>query len=309
MSKWNPKDLEQLVKLRETMTWKEIAKIVGGTPNKCRKAYFRYVRDSAVYTEVVVPVKVLVLDIETAPILAHVWQLFDQNIALNQIVEDWSILSWSAKWLHSDRVMYRDNRDQKNPRDDKHLLQEIWDLLDEADVVIGQNSKRFDIKKLNARFVLNGMAPPSSFRQIDTMILAKRHFSFTSNKLEYMTKKLCTEVKKSEHKEFPGFSLWKECLAGNYKAWEEMRLYNIDDILSTEELYNKLKRWDKSINFNVFHEAYHHQCTCGSVSFRKHGHVFTNTGKFKRYICTSCGAESVDKENLLIKEKRKSLRK
>lgn len=313
---WNEKTIERLVKLRlSSKTWREISEDMfkvsklDVSPNCCRKAYYRNTRDNAKVTQLAVLVKVLVLDIETAPIVSFTWGLWDQNVALNQIVEDWSVLSWSAKWLGSDKVMYQDTRNEKNPRNDKKILKGIWNLLNEADVVIGQNSKSFDIKKLNARFIMNGMNPPSSFRQIDTMRLAKKHFAFTSNKLEYLTKNLCTQNKKSTHKAFSGFELWKECLAGNLEAWKEMESYNITDILSTEELYHRLKSWDSSLNFNVYHDSFHHQCSCGSVKFKKHGFVYSNSGKFRRFVCTKCGAESVDKENLLLKEKRQSLRK
>lgn len=310
MSSWSKKDVEKLVKLRlDGKKWHEIAIEFDVSPNCCRKAFYRNVRDNKQAKSVANPVKVLILDIETAPIVSYTWGTFQQNVALNQIVEDWAILSWSAKWLGSNNVMYEDTRNEKNPRNDKKILKTIWKLLDEADVVIGQNSKSFDVKKLNARFILNGMQPPSSFRQIDTMRLARKHFAFTSNKLEYMTKNLCTSNKKSSHAKFSGFELWKECLAGNIEAWNEMRDYNIKDILATEELYRKLQPWDNSLNFNVYHDAFHFQCSCGSVDFKKKGHVYTNNGKYVRYICNDCGAESRDKDNLLIKEKRQSLRK
>jgi uncharacterized protein YprB with RNaseH-like and TPR domain len=104
-------------------------------------------------------------------------------------------------------------------------------------IVVAQNGVRFDVKKINARFVLLGMPPPSPFRVVDTMLEARRHFGFTSNKLEWMTDKLCTTHKKKRHAKFPGFELWRECLAGNHEAWDEMREYNIDDVLSLEELY------------------------------------------------------------------------
>ena len=45
--------------------------------------------------------KVLYLDIETKPIKAWIWGTFNQNIPLNMIIEDWSVLSWSAKWANS----------------------------------------------------------------------------------------------------------------------------------------------------------------------------------------------------------------
>lgn len=254
--------------------------------------------------------KVLVYDIETAPILAHVWGLWENNVGLNQIDRDWHVLSWSAKWLGDtpDKVMYMDQRNAKNIEDDSAILKKIWELLDEADVVITQNGKNFDQKKLNARFILNGFQPPSSYRHIDTKQIASKIFAFTSTKLEYMTGKLNTTYKKLKHEKFQGHELWTECLKGNLEAWNEMEKYNRYDVLALEELYNKLIPWDNSINFNVFHDDEVHVCKCGSTNFTKNGHCYTSNGKYQRYRCKSCGAETRDKTNLLSKEKRNSLR-
>lgn len=252
--------------------------------------------------------KVLIVDIETAPILGYVWDIWDQNIALNQIKSDWHILSWSAKWLGDKKIMYMDQRHKKNIEDDKTIVKGIWNLLDEADIVIGQNSKKFDIKKLNTRFVLHGLQPPSSFKQIDTLVLAKKYFAFTSNKLEYMSDKLCKKYKKLKHKEFPGFELWKECLARNVKAWDEMKRYNIHDVLSTEELYNVFKSWDNTINFNLYTDSLETVCKCGSKDFSKNGFAYTSIGKFQRYKCDECGSETRDRKNLLDKDKKASIK-
>jgi hypothetical protein len=180
--------------------------------------------------------------------------------------------------------------------------------LDEADIVIGQNSKKFDIKKLNARFIINGMTPPSSFRQIDTLEIAKKKFEFTSNKLAYMSEKLCTKYKKLTHSKFPGIELWKECLKGNRAAWKTMEQYNKNDVLATEELYTKLIPWDSTINFSLYSDEDEQICSCGNKEFVKRGFHYTGTGKFQRYKCTKCGAETKSKENLFSKEKKKSLR-
>lgn len=253
--------------------------------------------------------KVLIFDIETAPILGHVWSLWENNVSLNQIVADWHVLSWSAKWLDDPptKIMYDDQSKEKNIADDKRLLQGIWDLLNEADVVITQNGKNFDQKKLNARFVLNRMKPPGTFKHIDTKILASKHFGFTSNKLEYMTDKLCVKYKKLKHKEFPGHEMWVECLAGNQKAWKEMEIYNKHDVLALEELYHILIPWDNTINFNLYHDEEKHVCKCGSESFHKNGFYYTSAGKFQKHKCKQCGAEHRDKTNLFSKEKRASL--
>ncbi|MEM4726497.1 MAG: ribonuclease H-like domain-containing protein, partial [Nitrososphaerales archaeon] len=181
--------------------------------------------------------KVLLFDIETAPMLGYIWSLWDNDIALNQLYSDWHILSWSAKWLNApeDQVMYMDQRYAKKIEDDSEILKYIWQLLDKADIVITQNGKSFDQKKLNARFIMNKFQPPSTYKHIDTKMLAQKYFGFTSTKLEYMTNKLCTKYKKLKPKKFSGFEMWRECLAGNMEAWKEMELYNKHDVLSLEE--------------------------------------------------------------------------
>jgi len=253
--------------------------------------------------------KILLLDIETAPILGYVWGLWENNLGLNQIKNDWYVLAWSAKWLDdpASKIMYQDQRNAKNIEDDKNLLKGIWKLLDEADIVISQNGKSFDEKKLNARFIIHGFKPPSSFKHVDTKRIASKRFAFTSNKLEYLTDKLCKKYKKSKHAKFSGFDLWTQCLAGNKAAWKEMEHYNKQDVLSLEELYKALQPWDNSINFNLYTEAPTTLCACGSSKFHKNGYCYSSRGKYQRYSCAKCGAEMKGSANLLSKDKKKTL--
>lgn len=253
--------------------------------------------------------RVLFLDVETSPIISFTWGLFDQNVALNQIHKDWHLLSFSAKWSDSKEIIYYDQRNSRRIENDKPLLKKLWKLLDDAQVVVGQNSVSFDEKKINARFILNGMKKPSPFKSIDTLRIARKHFAFTSNKLAYLADKLC-EHKKSEHAKFPGFELWKQCLAGNEQAWDEMKRYNIGDILALEQLYTKLAPWaDNIINFNLFHDEEDYVCNCGSTEFQKRGYSVTTTGKFRRFSCLECGHWSRGAINLFSKGKRASLRR
>lgn len=252
--------------------------------------------------------KMLSLDIETAPILGSVWGLWQQNVGLSMINADWYILSWSAKWFGEPEVLYEDKRDSWDDNDDSTLLKGIWKLLDEADIIITQNGKKFDAKKLNARFILNGMTPPSSYKHVDTLQIAKRHFGFTSNKLEYMTDKLCKVYKKLKHGQFPGFELWKQCLLGNMEAWDEMKEYNIHDVLSLEELYVTLRPWmNTHPNINVYYEDLEVRCSCGSQALEHNGYAYSNLSKFDRFQCTDCGSEVRGRVNLLPKDKRQSL--
>lgn len=252
--------------------------------------------------------KVLSLDIETSPIEGRVWGLFKQNVGLNQIIKDWNILSFCAKWLHSDEVIYKDLRDADNIADDTELVRELWDLLDEADIVIAQNGKRFDVPKINARFVMLGLKPPSPYKVIDTLLMAKQQFGFTSKKLEYMTDKLCT-TKKRKHEKFPGMELWNQCLAGNLEAWEEMRLYNIDDVVSMEELYLIMRPWyvghpNVAIYFKDDEPTL--RCPkCGSDHVKVDGFTFTQAGKYERVHCQDCGGWSRGRYTLNSMEERR----
>ena len=232
--------------------------------------------------------KVLVLDIETAPILAYVWDRHDQNIAINQIKDDWFIMSWAAKWLDSpiSEVIYRDQRNVRPLSNDKKLVQELWELLDQADIVITQNGKAFDAPKINARFQLHGLMPPAPYKHLDTYIIAKKSAAHTAHSLEYLTDKLCTKYKKLTHKKFPGMSLWTECLKGNKAAWEEMKRYNIHDVLATEELYNKLKAWAPKASPSLYSQ----NCpVCGNAKYEKRGFEVLQSAKYQRLHCLVCG--------------------
>lgn len=254
--------------------------------------------------------KVLILDIETSPLLSYCWSLWDQNIALNQINKDWFILSFAAKWLGDppSKIIYMDQRNVKNIEDDSKLLKKVWDLIDEADVLLTHNGKKFDSKKLNARFIMNGIQPPSSYKHLDTLVIAKKHFGFTSNKLEYLSKKLCVKYKKQSHSKFSGFEMWKQCLANNILAWKEMEVYNKYDVLALEELFNKLIPWDNSVNFNLYTDEPIEVCKCGSTDITKKGFAYTEVGKFQRYLCKNCGAQTRDRNNLFSDEKKKSIK-
>lgn len=252
--------------------------------------------------------RILIIDIETSPIVSYTWGLFDQNVALNQVKQDWHLLSFAAKFLGEKKVHYQDQSGIKDKTNDQKLLKTLWKLMDEADIVLGQNSIAFDVKRIKARMALHGMRPPSSFRQLDTMRIAKKHFNFTSNKLEYLSKSLCSKHTKLTHKKFPGFELWKECLKDNKQAWKEMKVYNIQDVLSTEELYLKLRPWDNSINVNTFSNDLGLICSCGSKVIAKNGYNWSNNSKRQRYRCSDCGTSITDKTNLLSIDKRQSLK-
>ena len=135
---------------------------------------------------------------------------------------DWNLLSWSAKWLYDDKVL----SDVLTPREararnDKRIMKSVWKLLNEADVVIAHNGDRFDLRKINARFIANHIKAPLPFKTIDTLKQARKEFAFSSHKQDFITKFL-----KLEEKLDTDFQLWIDCMSGNEKALKRMEEYN-----------------------------------------------------------------------------------
>lgn len=227
--------------------------------------------------------KILLLDIETAPNKVYVWGLWNQNVAINQIDEPGYVLCWAAKWLGSDDIMF-DSVFHSKP---KTMLKRIHKLLDSADAVIHYNGTKFDIPVLNGEFLLNGLMPPKPYHQIDLYKTVKQKFKFPSYKLDYVAKALKLKKQKIHN---AGHSLWKKCMDKDPDAWANMESYNKGDVEVTEELYGYLKPWIKGHpSWSVFTGSM--VCpTCGGSHNQRRGYRFTKAGKYPQFQCTSCGS-------------------
>lgn len=251
--------------------------------------------------------KLLITDIETLPLTASVWGLFDQNVGLSMIQDDWAMLSFAAKWYGKRKTFYDDTRAAASIRDDKDIVAQLVALLDEADVVIGHNVKKFDMKKLRARAVQHGLKPFREPKIIDTMLMARSVGAFTSNKLEYLTKTLCS-AHKSTHGKYPGFELWLGVMRNEDAAWAEMKKYNIQDVKVTEQLYEVLRPWARGLpNLGAFYGDEQRRCPrCGSVNVHEHGTVNTNVSEYIQYVCSDCGGYSRSRTTINTRNKRKN---
>lgn len=230
--------------------------------------------------------KILTLDIETSPIDAYTWGLWQQNVGLAQIKAPTRMLSWAAKWYGEDEVLWASEYDHGT----EDMVHAIYEEVDTADVIVGYNSKKFDMKHLNREFILQGLAPPLAYKDVDLLTAVKANFSFPSNKLDYVAGELLGRHKLSH----AGFQLWVDCMNGDEAAWEKMIDYNIEDVLITEELYTKIRGWIKGHpNHGLYVEDQENPVcrNCGGT------HVVTfdswaptNVMAYQRYKCMDCGA-------------------
>ncbi len=234
--------------------------------------------------------KVLELDIETAPNLVYTWGLFKQNIAINQIVEPGYTLCFAAKWQHEPRkkMVYYSVHHDGWPT----MLDGLHKLLDAADAVVHYNGKKFDIPTINREFAKGGMAPPSPYKQIDLYSVVKRQFKFASNKLDFVASQLGLGCK-VQHK---GMPLWTACMAGDDKAWATMRRYNKRDVVLLGRLYTRLLPWiTPHPNRGMYAKDMSKlRCpNCGSLKLLEDDVVRpANVSTYQAYRCTKCHTRS-----------------
>jgi RNase_H superfamily len=233
--------------------------------------------------------KILLFDLETTPLKAWIWDRYETDaIAVEQ---ESYLLCYAAKWLDG-RMMtaslpnYRGNKEA--------LVKSLWRLLDEADIVVAHNGDQFDIRKSNAFFSHYSLPPPSPYKTVDTLKVARKYHKFSSNKLddlgEYLGygKKIKTD-----------FSLWQGCMDGDTKSWEKMIQYNKRDVVLLERIFLHFRPWIKNINVAIHSDS--PVCPkCGSSNLMSRGFAFNVSTKYQRYQCRDCRGWSRSNKNLQI---------
>lgn len=224
--------------------------------------------------------KILFLDIETAPNIVHVWGLYDQNVAINQIISAGYVMCWSAKWYGRKPIIFDSVWKSKQ----KPMLERIHSLMDEADAVVHYNGKKFDIPTLQKEFVLHSLPPPSPAKQIDLLNTTRQQFKFASNKLDFV----CQQLGLGEKIPHTGHQLWIDCMAGRKDALKRMERYNRHDVRLLERLYVRLLPW---IKHHPDRRAYDHNAacpSCASKNVQSRGFEYTKANKYRRFQCQDC---------------------
>lgn len=228
--------------------------------------------------------RILLLDIETSPHVVYSWSLWPDSISPQNIVQTGYTLCWAAKWL-GEKQIYTGTRQDSS---ESEMLEPLYRLLDEADVVVHYHGSKFDIPTLSKDFIMNGWNPFAPVKELDLLKVIKKRFRFPSNKLDYVATQLGLGSK-VQHK---GMELWRECMAGVPEAWDTMIKYNIQDVILLEKLYNRVLPWiPKHPNYGNTKSG--KVCpSCGGTHLQKRGFSSTASGSYQRYSCSDCGSWS-----------------
>jgi uncharacterized protein YprB with RNaseH-like and TPR domain len=230
-------------------------------------------------------VKLLGLDIETAPAIAYVWRLHDENIGLDQLIQPSRVLCWSAKWFGEKGTMYADER-----KGAKKMLQGIRELLAEADAVVTYNGDSFDLAKLNGEFVYHRIDPAPPVASID-LFKTVRNLGYISGKLAFVG----PHLKIGEKIKNEGFALWASCMKGDKEAWRKMEKYNRQDTAMLEGLYEVLRPYIKNHPHMGGPKQTRAPITCPVCQSEKtvlRGTRRTKVSVIARVQCLSCGSWS-----------------
>lgn len=242
--------------------------------------------------------KILMFDVETAPMQAYVWGRWKQNISLDATISEWFMICWSAKWLYSSEIISDVlTSEEAINEDDSRIVKHLWELINEADVICAYNGKHADVKWMNSRFIVHNLQPPKPYFIIDPCDTARKNFGFSSNKLDALAGYFGIP-----HKMETNFQLWKDCLAGDSVALNYMSTYCSQDIKILEEVYLKLRPWIKNhpniANLESTEENICSFCSSNNIEPIKNKYYYTSVGKYPLYRCKCCGGISRGRHSL-----------
>lgn len=234
--------------------------------------------------------KILTLDIESAPSAVYRWQLYgNDTTAVNQIKEAGHLMCFAWKW-HGDPVGSTGfGRADRYKRLNEPGLTTLHVAMSMADVVVTYNGKKYDIPKLNSAFLEAGLGPPQPYHQVDLYQVIRKNFGEVKNSLEYVAQKYLGHGKVPHE----GFDLWVKCMQGDPEAWAKMEEYNRGDVVTTEQLYDKLLPWiPNHPNVLLFEDdRVGIACPrCASTSYHKEGFKVASTRVYQQYQCNDCRA-------------------
>lgn len=231
--------------------------------------------------------KILVVDVETSPHISAHFGRWKQNIPYYATLEESRIICWAAKWLGERATMF--SAEWQVGRE--AMLTAIYELLCEADAIVTFNGDKFDVKRLNSEFLRFGWAPPSPYEKIDLYKQAKKHFAFSSNRLDDLLRELGLSPKLPH----TGLSLWLDVRDGKKSAQNKMRKYNVQDVRSTEEFYDYMLGWiTPHPNWGNYVDDVSDPNTpvcpnCGSTRMVRHKIRTTKVKKYRQWHCQDCG--------------------
>ena len=232
------------------------------------------------------PLRVLLIDLETAPMLAFIWRPDDAWIPHERAQHDSFLICWGAKWRDKPQVLTGCLTSKEAvAQDDRRIVKDLADLIRSADIVVAHNINRFDLPMLNNRMLLLGLDPLGPVKTMDTLILARRSFRLLYNRLDYLG-----EVLGLGRKIKTDFDLWRKCYYGDTTALAAMVKYNKRDVVLLGQVLERLLPYAKGVPRMMDGDGTSADGGCPFCGAKvvKRGLYHTGASTFQRVQCTAC---------------------
>lgn len=246
--------------------------------------------------------KILYYDLETSYIETKEkkWGVYDDNPISREVTKDMTILCFSYWWEDGPKD------EEGNPlpecirqcdfpnyvpgvENDFMVCAALWKLMIEADFTVAHNGDAFDQKKTFARMAIHGFDRPGVFPTVDTKKVCKNIFGFTDNRLDGVARQLGVGRKGDAG----GIQTWYGCIAGDMESWDQMKTYNIQDVIVLRDVYLKLRPWmTNHPNIGLMDTGDNTTCEiCGGTDFQSRGTKTTKMYTYRRLWCKNpnCG--------------------
>lgn len=189
-------------------------------------------------------------------------------------------------------------------RDDKRIMQSLWELLDGSNVLIGHNVDKFDVKIINSRFWYHKMKPTTPYQTIDTLKASRKSLGTMSHRLDYLGKFIERKGKLTTN-----FDLWKRCHFGEQDALDYMLQYNKEDVFLLEDVYLEMRPWIKPHpNYAIYSEANVPCCIyCGHTELEDSGLYVTQANRYISKRCKNCGGFMRERATDITTQERNNL--
>ena len=247
--------------------------------------------------------RTLFWDLESSLLEGYFFRIWQENIPMRRIKKHSHLLSASFAYNNEPVQGYRLTPEQVKTGNDFDVVCKVVEAINNCDLMVTFNGKRFDVKLLNTRALFWGLPPVKSPKHIDLFEQSKRVFKFPSNSMQNVSMYLGENGKLETN----GSNLWERCAEWeNYeeceKALIEMMTYGNQDIEATRDLYNRFQGWMKGVpNLGIITNEVTENKTlrcihCGSDDiFPMNQKTYTSVSSFDLYRCGNVSCRGISR--------------
>ena len=169
------------------------------------------------------------------------------------------------------------------------FMRAVWEVFDQADIIIGHNADRFDARHLMGGWAEMGLPAPSPYKVVDTLKIARGTFAYESNTLDALNKRLGIDAKTDKY----DVKIARAAVNGDKEAQSILESYNRGDIVASEALFDRLRPYARNIpHLGMWTDDALACPSCGHSMTATGKTVHANVQRYEHLTCPNCGSHA-----------------